>query len=87
MGCLPRSACLRSNELDQIPLILERIKEDKNGIEEHPREDCSVHESASGMYSSDYEISPIILIFKIHVSPSGGFAGGRENRGISKWND
>nr|GFD04654.1 hypothetical protein [Tanacetum cinerariifolium] len=55
MGCLPRSACLRSNELDQIPPILERIKEDKNGTEEHPREDCSVHESSSGIYSSDYE--------------------------------
>nr|GFB38764.1 hypothetical protein [Tanacetum cinerariifolium] len=54
MGCLPRSACLRSNELDQIPLILERIKGDKNGTEEHPREDCSVHESSSGIYSSDY---------------------------------
>nr|GEW23814.1 hypothetical protein [Tanacetum cinerariifolium] len=54
MGCLPRSACLRSNELDQIPSILERIKGDKNGTEEHPREDCSIHESASSIYSSDY---------------------------------
>nr|GFB42228.1 hypothetical protein [Tanacetum cinerariifolium] len=54
MRCLPRSACLRSNELDQIPPILERMKGDKNGTKEHPREDCSVHESASGIYSSDY---------------------------------
>nr|GEZ67979.1 E3 ubiquitin-protein ligase PRT1-like isoform X1 [Tanacetum cinerariifolium] len=51
MGCLLRSACLRSNELDHIPPILERIKGDKNGTKEHPKEDCSVHESASGIYS------------------------------------
>nr|GEZ72153.1 hypothetical protein [Tanacetum cinerariifolium] len=34
--------------------ILERIKEDKNGTKEHPKEDYSVHESASDIYSSDY---------------------------------
>nr|GEV20942.1 hypothetical protein [Tanacetum cinerariifolium] len=54
MGCLPRSACLKSNELDLIPPILERIKGDKNETEEHPREDSSVHESSSGIYLSDY---------------------------------
>nr|GEZ22314.1 hypothetical protein [Tanacetum cinerariifolium] len=57
MGCLPRSACLRSNELDHIPPILERINGDKNGTKEHPMEECSVHESTSGIYSSDYASS------------------------------
>nr|GEY66456.1 hypothetical protein [Tanacetum cinerariifolium] len=80
MGCLPRSACLRSNELDQIPPILERIKGDRNGRKEHPREEYSVHESASGMHSSDY-----IGILTDEVVHSGTLAKAGEKR--KEWDE